>query len=139
MGSKKIRKLVAKFDVGHKVVKSMGLPSAGDILYGSDRALSPAETATKQAKELAQQTADLQDQEMNAQLDQANQATAQSALQIQSANDREAASAAAQESGQIAQERPTVELADVAAVTNTRKKYRGQIGSSGSKGTSVRV
>lgn len=54
---KKIRKVVAKFDLGHQLAKKMGLPDpAGDTLYGSERALSPAEQAEKAAKEASGET-----------------------------------------------------------------------------------
>lgn len=49
--SKKIRKVVAKFDLGHQFVKSIGLPDpAGDALYGDQKALSPAEKAAQMAE-----------------------------------------------------------------------------------------
>lgn len=52
--SKKIRKTVAKFDLGHQYGKQMGLPDpSGDLFYGSDRALSPTEKAEKVAKDAA--------------------------------------------------------------------------------------
>lgn len=52
--SKKIRKTVAKFDLGHQYGKKMGLPDpSGDLFYGSDRALSPTEAAEKAAKDAA--------------------------------------------------------------------------------------
>lgn len=52
--SKKIRKVVAKFDLGHQFGKKLGLPDpAGDLLYGSDKALSPSEAAQKAAKDAA--------------------------------------------------------------------------------------
>src|SRR5690349_15014152 len=54
---KKIRKVAAKFDLGHQVGKKMGLPDpSGDALYGSDKALSPAEQAQKN-QEAAQKAA----------------------------------------------------------------------------------
>lgn len=53
--SKKIRKVAAKFDLGHQFAKKFGLPDpAGDALYGSDRALSPTEQAEKAAKDAAE-------------------------------------------------------------------------------------
>lgn len=72
---KKVRKVVAKFDIGHQVGKKMGLPDpSGDFFYGSDKALSPAEAAQKQQKEaqdsaaeqaaLARQQAEQQAQQM---------------------------------------------------------------------------
>ena len=52
--SKKIRKTVAKYDLGHQYGKKMGLPDpSGDLFYGSDRALSPTEAAEKAAKDAA--------------------------------------------------------------------------------------
>lgn len=49
--SKKIRKTVAKFDIGHKLVKQFGLPDpAGDALYGEFKALSPQEAAAAAAE-----------------------------------------------------------------------------------------
>lgn len=56
--SKKIRKTVAKFDFGHQLVKQFGLPDpVGDALYGSDRALSPAEQAAKAAESAGSEVA----------------------------------------------------------------------------------
>lgn len=50
--SKKIRKTVARFDLGHQFAKKYGLPDpAGDAIYGSDRALTPQEQAAKDAEE----------------------------------------------------------------------------------------
>jgi len=137
--SKKIIKKIAKFDLGHQAVKKMGLPDpAGDALYGDSKALSPAEQSQKQAADLAKQQATQADQQMQQQMDLANQAAAQSALQVQSNQEREAAMNQAAEAGKLQQERPTIELADVAPITSTRKKFRGQIGGTG-KGPSVRV
>lgn len=48
----KIRKTLAKYDLGHQFGKKMGLPDpSGDLFYGSDRALSPTEAAEKAAKD----------------------------------------------------------------------------------------
>lgn len=58
--SKKIRKTVAKFDLGHQFGKKAGLPDpSGDLFYGSDRALSPQEQAAKVAKDQQNQQAEL--------------------------------------------------------------------------------
>lgn len=58
--SKKIRKVVAKFDLGHQFGKKAGLPDpSGDLFYGSDKALSPQEQAAKLAKEGQDQQAEL--------------------------------------------------------------------------------
>jgi hypothetical protein len=49
--SKKIKKTVAKFDLGHQFAKKLGLPDpAGDLIYGDERALSPEEKAAKAAE-----------------------------------------------------------------------------------------
>lgn len=72
---KKVRKVAAKFDLGHQVGKKLGLPDpSGDFLYGSDKALSPAEQAQKSQEEaqraaaeqaaLARQQAEQQAQQM---------------------------------------------------------------------------
>lgn len=82
---KKIQKVAAKFDLGHQYGKSLGLPDpSGDLLYGSNKALSPTERADKLAKT-----------QMDLQQDQANKATAEaqeqaraSAQAIQLQNDR---------------------------------------------------
>ena len=50
----KVRKIVAKYDLGHQYGKQLGLPDpSGDLFYGSDRALSPTEKAEKAAKDAA--------------------------------------------------------------------------------------
>lgn len=57
---KKVRKVVAKFDLGHQFGKKAGLPDpSGDLFYGSDKALSPQEQAAKLAKEGQDQQAEL--------------------------------------------------------------------------------
>lgn len=57
---KKLRKVVAKFDLGHQYGKKMGLPDpSGDLFYGSDKALSPTEQAAVLAKEAGEQQAEL--------------------------------------------------------------------------------
>lgn len=59
-GLKKLRKVVAKFDLGHQFGKKAGLPDpSGDLFYGSDKALSPQEQAAKLAKEGQDQQAEL--------------------------------------------------------------------------------
>lgn len=51
----KVRKIAAKFDLGHQYGKQLGLPDpSGDLLYGSDRALSPTEQAKQAAKDAAE-------------------------------------------------------------------------------------
>lgn len=138
--SKKIRKIVAKFDLGHQFGKKLGLPDpSGDLLYGSDKALSPAEQAQKNALDMAKQQAQQAEQQAMMQLQASNEAAAQGAMQIASSQQREVASQEAAEAGQIEQERPTIQLeSDIQPVTATRKKFRGQIGGAKSA-ASVRV
>lgn len=138
--SKKIRKIVAKFDLGHQFGKKLGLPDpSGDLFYGSDKALSPAEQAQKNALDMAKQQAQQAEQQAMMQLQASNEAAAQGAMQIASSQQREVASQEAAEAGQIEQERPTIQLeSDIQPVTATRKKFRGQIGGAKSA-ASVRV
>lgn len=138
--SKKIRKIVAKFDLGHQIGKKLGLPDpSGDLLYGSDKALSPAEQAQKNAMDMAKQQAAQAEEMANTQLRAANQAAQQGAQLIQNQSDREIAQQAVVEAGKVTTETPTVQLdGDIQPVTSTRKKYRSQIG--GARSTaSVRV
>lgn len=52
---KKVRKVVAKFDLGHQAGKGFGLPDpSGDALYGSEKKLSPQEQQAKTAKAQAE-------------------------------------------------------------------------------------
>lgn len=77
---KKIRKVAAKLDLGHQYGKQMGLPDpSGDLFYGSDKALSPAELAQKNAKAQADQQAEAQRQAA----EQANLARQQAEQQAQ--------------------------------------------------------
>lgn len=137
---KKLRKVVAKFDLGHQVGKKLGLPDpSGDLFYGSDKALSPAEQAQKNALDMAKQQAEQAEREATMQLQASNEAAQQSSLQIQSTASREAAAQQAAEAGKITEERPTVQIdSDIVPTTATRKKFRGQIGGARS-GASVRV
>lgn len=139
--SKKIRKLVAKFDLGHQVGKKLGLPDpSGDLFYGSDKALSPAEQAQKNAMDMAKQQAAQAEAAANMQLQASNEAAQQTASQIQLSQDRQNAQEQLVDAQQQVTERPTVQLADadIAPVTSTRKKFRGQIGGKAG-GASVRV
>lgn len=138
--SKKIRKVIAKFDLGHQFGKKLGLPDpSGDLFYGSDKALSPAEQAQKNALDMAKQQAQQAEAQANMQLQASNEAASQAAMQIQANQQREAATQEVVNAGQIQQERPTVQVgSDIAPVTSTRKKYRGQIGGAKSS-ASVRV
>lgn len=140
--SKKIRKVVAKFDLGHQFAKKLGLPDpSGDLFYGSDKALSPAEQAQKNALDMAKQQAAQAEQMANTQLAASNEAAQQAAMSIKNSSDREIANQAVVEAGRVQTELPTVQLvenSDIQPVTSTRKKYRTQIG--GAKPTSsVRV
>lgn len=138
--SKKIKKTLAKFDLGHQLGKKMGLPDpSGDLFYGKDKALSPAEQAQKNAMDMAKQQAQQAEQASMSQLAAANEAAQQSVLSMQANQDRERLSAELVDAGKVEQAAPTIELAgDIQPTTATRKKFRGQIG--GTKGgTSVRV
>lgn len=141
MGSKKIKKTLAKFDLGHQMAKKMGLPDpSGDLIYGSEKALSPAEQAQKQGMDMARQQAQQAEQQMQMQMQAANEAAAQSAMMVQQNRDREIANEEVAAVNNALVETPTIELAgDIApGPVNTRKKYRGQIG--GATGApSVRV
>ena len=142
MGSKKIRKIAAKFDLGHQIGKKMGLPDpSGDLLYGADKALSPAEQAQKNAMDLAKQQAAQAEQQMQMQIQAANQAAEQSAQMTANSAVRDKLAADLAEQQQVTTEAPTVTLADTATPATTaakRKLFRGQIGGTKS-GPSVRV
>ena len=70
---KKLKKVAAKFDLGHQFGKQFGLPDpSGDTLYGSDRKRTPQEMAAEDAKKTRDQAAQLQAQQ---QLIQSNFAT----------------------------------------------------------------
>jgi hypothetical protein len=137
---KKIRKVVAKFDLGHQVGKKMGLPDpSGDLFYGNDKALSPAEQAQKNALDMAKQQAMQAEQAAAAQLAASNEVAQQGAQQIQLNQNREAATAQATEAAQVTTERPTVQLqSDIQPITAARKKFRGA-GASTKTSASVRV
>lgn len=71
---KKIKKVAAKFDIGHQVGKKLGLPDpSGDFLYGSDKALSPAEMAQKQQQEMQRQASEQNQLALQQQAQQAEQ------------------------------------------------------------------
>lgn len=77
---KKIKKVVAKFDLGHQVAKKMGLPDPiGDTLYGKDKALSPAEQAQVNQREMMRQA----EEQSNLALKQQQQQSEQLALMQQ--------------------------------------------------------
>lgn len=53
---KRLKKTLVKFDLGHQFGKKAGLPDpSGDLFYGSERTLTPAEQQAKDT--LAQQQA----------------------------------------------------------------------------------
>lgn len=137
--SKKIKKLVAKFDLGHQFAKKLGLPDpSGDALYGSAKALSPAELAQKNAMDMAKQQAAQAEQSAMTQLAASNVAAQQAATQIQSQSDREIAQQAVVEAGKVVTEKPTVQLdGDIQPITATRKKFRSTGGTRAA--ASVRV
>lgn len=137
---KKIRKVVAKFDLGHQVGKKLGLPDpSGDLFYGSDKALSPAEQAQKNALDMAKQQAAQAEQQATAQLLAANEAAQQGAMQVKNTQDREIAQQQVVEASQQDTTRPTIALdTDIQPVTATRKKFRGQLGGAKSA-SSIRV
>lgn len=65
---KKLKKVVAKFDLGHQFGKKMGLPDpAGDAIYGSERAKTPAEQAEAAAKAGREHASLLQAQQLQMQ------------------------------------------------------------------------
>lgn len=137
-GLKKLRKVASKFDLGHKAAKQMGLPDpSGDLLYGKDKALTPAEQAQKQAKELGDQQFQQAQQQMMQQQMAAAQQAQQGAMQMQLQQDRDVALGEVQDATQVEEERPTIELATT-DTTTPRKKFRSQIGGTG-KAPSVRV
>lgn len=136
---KSVRKVVAKFDLGHQLAKRMGLPDpSGDLLYGSDRALSPTEMAQKQQRDMLDQQMNMQNQEMQMQLDAANQQALQNATLQANMAERERLAQQAADAGRVASEKVTVELA-TASGSDTRKRFRGQIGGTGKSTTSIRV
>lgn len=135
---KSVRKVVSKLDLGHQLAKQMGLPDpSGDLLYGNDRALSPAERAQKQAMDMAEQQSQQADREMQMQLDSANLQAQQNAQVMQSMAERERLAQEAADAGKVQADRVTVELATTDP-TASRRKFRGQLGTSG-KTPSIRV
>lgn len=132
---KKIRKVVAKFDLGHQVVKGMGLPDpSGDALYGDDKKLSPAETQQKIAKQQSEQA----EAQAQGQAAAAAEAARGQALTSQADAERQRVLAEAQDAEQVTADAPTVELAGApGASAARRKKFQSQGGGSG--GVSLRL
>lgn len=135
---KKVRKTLAKFDLGHQFLKKAGLPEPfGDILYGSDKALSPAEAAAKAAEEQAnRQYQQAQDQAKNT-IEQARGA----GLSAQAAAERERILAAAKDAESTPAAAPTVEIApsSEAPAAKRRKRFQGSTASTSPSGVSVRI
>ena len=101
---KKIKKTLAKFDLGHQAAKGFGLPDpSGDALYGSEKKLSPAESAEEQAKLTRRQT---EQQNQLLQQTQKNLATSLSGENIANVVAGGTAEAASEESGLRKRRRP---------------------------------
>lgn len=136
---KKVTKTLSKFDLGHKLVKQMGLPDpSGDLLYGKNKTLSPAEQAQKQGLDMAKQQAEQADRQMQAQLDAANMSAQQMAQQTANMSERDRLAAEVAQAGQVQNDRPTVQLAEEDPTTTTRRKFRSQVGGQ-AKTRSIRV
>lgn len=133
---KKIRKTLAKFDLGHQFAKGLGLPEpSGDILYGEDRKLSPAENQSKIAKEQSQQA----EAQAQGQAAAAAEAARGQALTSQADAERQRVMAEAQDAETVVADAPTVELAGApGAAAARRKKFQSQGGSTGG-GVSLRL
>lgn len=134
---KKIRKTLAKFDLGHQAAKGMGLPEpAGDMLYGSDRKLSPAELAQKTAKSQAEQA----EAQAQGQAAAAAEAARGQALTSQADAERQRVQKEAQETAPITADAPTIELAGAPGeAAARRKKFQStSIGGAGG-GVSLRL
>lgn len=141
MGSKKITKTLAKFDLGHQLAKKLGLPDpSGDLIYGSNKALTPAEQAQKNAMNMAKQQAAQQEQQMQLQMQAANLAAQNSAAAVANSQERERLTESLKDAGKVTDVTPTVELqADAAGITQpARRKFRSQIGGA-SGAPSIRV
>lgn len=140
MGSKalkKVTKVLAKFDLGHQYGKSMGLPDpSGDLIYGSDRALSPAERADK----LAKTQMDFQQQQADKVSADAIEQARGSAQALQLAQDRQKIEQ------QVAETKPVdTTSVDVSVGDSTdnaaakRKKFSSQSANAGSGGPAIRI
>jgi len=116
---KKIKKTLAKFDLGHQAAKSFGLPEpSGDALYGSAKALSPAEQAQKAAKAQAQQA----ESQAMGEAARAAEAARGGALAQQAEQERQRVLGAAKDMEQVEVGEPEVELAPATAEAAKRRK-----------------
>lgn len=134
---KKVRKTVAKFDLGHKVLKGMGLPEpSGDMLYGSDKALSPAEQGQKQAAEQAKAA----ERQAMGEAARAAEAARGGALSQQADQERQRVLAQARDQEQAAPEGPEVELApSTTEAAKRRKRFQTTSVGGAAGGPSIRL
>lgn len=143
---KKVRKVVAKYDLGHQYGKKMGLPDpSGDLFYGSDKALSPAETADKLAKtqlDLDKQQADRQftqqQQQAVQQTQEANYQAQASAQAIQLAADRKNIEAQVEGTPAIDTSEVDVDLVPDNASAR-RKRFSSTSANAGEGGPAIRI
>jgi len=136
-GLKKITKIAAKFDLGNQYAKSMGLPDpVGDLLYGKNSALSPAERADELAKtqnKFAQQQADQATRE-------AQQQAIASTQAIQLQTDRARANAAVADMGPAVDNTPVVvDAQDSGDATARRKRFTATSANAGDGGPAIRI
>jgi hypothetical protein len=134
---KKIRKVVAKFDLGHKLVKGMGLPDpAGDAIYGGDKVLSPAE----QAQNTAKMQAEAAERQAQGQAAAAAEAARGQALTTQADAERQRVQREAADQESVTTDAPTVELAGApGAAAARRKKFQSTSIGGAAGGVSLRV
>lgn len=136
-GLKKITKIAAKFDLGHQYGKAMGLPDpSGDLFYGKNKALSPAERADELAKT---QNAFAEKQAAQATAEAQQQAIASTqAIQMQS--DRQRADATVADLGPPVDNTPVV--VDAAAPSDPaakRKRFTSTSTNAGEGGPAIRI
>lgn len=134
---KKVRKVVAKFDLGHQYGKQMGLPDpSGDLFYGSDKALSPSEKADALAKtqnDLAQQQANRASQEAVMQAQAAAQA-------LELSTNRANVERAVADQNPVDNTKVDVDVGDSGGdAASRRRKFASVSTSSGSGGPAIRV
>lgn len=136
-GLKKITKVVAKFDLGHQYGKSLGLPDpSGDLFYGDNKALTPAEKQDELAKSQMKQS---QAQANQASLEANAQAQA-SAQAIQLTNDRTAAQSQADDLKPVDTAEPDIQLGGaVDSATARRKKFSTASVGAGQGGPAIRI
>jgi hypothetical protein len=139
MGSKslkKVTKVLAKFDLGHQYGKSLGLPDpSGDLIYGKNKALSPAERADKLAKT---QMDFQQEQADKVSADAVEQARA-SANALQLSQDRQNIQAAIDANKPVDTTEVDVAVGGGGDAAAKRKKFSSQSASAGSGGPAIRI